>query len=283
MFLIFILKLPFLNDSDIICRNEKSIQGFYTEGDQIRIEANGINPCKYISIFPNSITDNINISEGGNEIMKKLLYIVANSKPEEISSSKTVGRALVNSIMEKYSDLSMEELNLYSEYIPRPKYSYFSGRSSLVSSDALSKLTVQEQNDVQQMLKLCDQFVAASVYVVASPMWSLSFPAVLKDYIDCIIQAEKTITFKNEKPEGLLNDRPRTFIYVQSSGGNIPWIMKPILDKGLNYVEDIIKFIGISKADELLVDGTGTTEMEKLKAIEKAKSKIDTLVDQLQF
>jgi FMN-dependent NADH-azoreductase len=114
-------------------------------------------------------------------------------------------------------------------------------------------------------------------------MWSLSFPAILKDYIDCIIQAEKIITFKNNKPEGLLNDRPRTFIYVQSSGANIPWIMKPIFDKGLNYVEDIMKFIGISKFDELLIDGTGTTEAEKSEAIEKAKSKIDTILDQIKY
>lgn len=215
--------------------------------------------------------------------MKKLLYIVANSKPEEISSSKTVGRALVNSILEKYNDVSLEELDLYSEHIPRPKYNYFSSRSTLVNAEALLKLTVEEQNDVHKMERLCDQFVSASIYIVASPMWSLSFPAVLKDYIDCVIQADKTITFKDEKPEGLLNDRPRTFIYVQSSGANIPWIMKPMLDKGLNYVEDIIKFIGISKFEELLVDGTGTTHIDKYEAIEKAKSKIDTILDQIQF
>jgi FMN-dependent NADH-azoreductase len=214
--------------------------------------------------------------------MKKLLYIVANSKPEEISSSKKVGRALVNAIMEKNKDFILEELDLYKEYIPRPKFSYFSSRSTLVTADALSKLTEQEQKDIHQMTKLCDQFVSASVYIVASPMWSLSFPAVLKDYIDCVIQAEKTITFHNNKPEGLLNDRPRTFIYVQSSGANIPWLMKPILDKGLNYVEDIIKFIGISKFDELLVDGTGTTETEKSKAIEKAKDKIDGILEQIE-
>jgi FMN-dependent NADH-azoreductase len=214
--------------------------------------------------------------------MKKILYIVANSKPEEISASRTVSRALVNRIMEKYKDFTLEELDLYKEYIPRPKYSYFSRRSTLVNADALSKLTTQEQNDVQQMTKLCNQFVSATIYVVASPMWSLSFPAVLKDYIDCIIQAEKTITFQKEKPEGILNDRPRTFIYVQSSGGNIPWLMKPILDKGLNYVEDIIKFIGVSKFDELLVDGTGTTETDKSDAIEKAKSEIDGVLEQIE-
>ena len=215
--------------------------------------------------------------------MKKLLYIVANSKPEAISSSKIVGRALVNSIMDKHKDISLEELDLYNELIPRPKFSYFSSRSTLVSADALTKLTASEQNDVQQMSRLCDQFVSASIYIVASPMWSLSFPAILKDYIDCVIQADKTIAFKDDKPEGLLNDRLRTFIYVQSSGANIPWIMKPILDKGLNYVEDIMKFIGINKFEELLIDGTGTTETEKFEAIEKAKSKINSIIEQIQY
>lgn len=215
--------------------------------------------------------------------MNKLLYIIANSKPEEISSSKIVGRALVNSILEQNKDLSLEEIDLYNEYIPRPKYSYFSDRSTLVNGEAFLKLTEQEQREVQQMGRLCDQFVAASVYIVASPMWSLSFPAILKDYIDCVIQADKTIVFKGNKPEGLLNDRPRSFVYVQSSGGNIPWVMKPILDKGLNYVEDIMKFIGISKFEELLIDGTGTTELEKQEAIEKAKSKIENVIDQIQY
>lgn len=32
--------------------------------------------------------------------MKKLLYIIVNSKPEEISASRTVGRAFVNRFLE---------------------------------------------------------------------------------------------------------------------------------------------------------------------------------------
>ena len=30
-------------------------------------------------------------------------------------------------------------------------------------------------------------------------MWSLSFPAPLKEYIDCIMQDEKTIKFEGKK------------------------------------------------------------------------------------
>ena len=213
--------------------------------------------------------------------MKKLLYITVNSKPEEMSSSKTVGRKLVNSILEKHPSMVMEEVDLYKEHIPQLKYSYFESRSAIINSEALAKLPNEEQEEVKQIKKLCDQFIDADVYVLAAPMWSLSFPAPLKEYIDCVVQTDKTIAFDDQKPYGLLNDKSRTFIYVQSSGGNIPWIIRPALNKGLNYIQDIIKFIGISKFDELLVDGTGTTETERQEAIGKALARIEMLIDHL--
>jgi FMN-dependent NADH-azoreductase len=214
--------------------------------------------------------------------MKKLLYITVNSKPEELSSSKIVGRKLVNKILEKHPSMVIEEIDLYKEHIPQLKYCYFESRSTIINSDAILKLTT-EQEEVKQITKLCDQFKEADVYVLAAPLWSLSFPAPLKEYIDCIVQANKTIAFENNKPYGLLNDKSRTFIYVQSSGASIPWIIRPALNKGLNYIHDIIKFMGIIKFEELLVDGTGTSELERQEAIEKASSRIDVMVDQIQF
>jgi len=213
--------------------------------------------------------------------MKKLLYITVNSKPEDMSSSKTVGRKLVQSILAKHPSIILEELDLYKEHIPQLKYCYFESRSTIVNAESLLKLSNEEQGEVNQIIKLCDQFKEADIYIIAAPMWSLSFPAPLKEYIDCIIQANKTIAFENEKPYGLLNDKDRTFIYVQASGANIPWIIRPALNKGLNYVHDIMKFLGISKFEELLVDGTGTSELERLEAIEKAEARIDILVEQM--
>lgn len=215
--------------------------------------------------------------------MAKLLYITANSKPEKLSSSKTVGRALVNRLLTKYPDFSLEELDLYTEHLPHPKYNYYESRSTLVKASVIKSLPAEDKAEIKQIIKLCDQFVSATVYILAAPMWSLSFPAPLKEYIDCIIQAEKTISFPENKPRGLLSDKPRTFIYVQSSGASIPWMIKPVLNKGLNYVGDIMKFIGIAKFEELLVDGTGTTEEERTKAIEDATKKIDGIIDGIQL
>jgi len=212
--------------------------------------------------------------------MKRLLYISANPKPEDLSSSKTVGRMLVNRMLARSQDLKLEEVDLYKDHIPQMKHTYFAGRSALVSDEAKKKLPAEEQSEVDRIKALCDQFVFADLYVLAAPMWSLSFPAPVKEYLDCVIQAGKTIEFDdNNKPHGILDDKPRSFVYVQSSGGNIPRLIRPALNKGVNYVHDIMRFIGIRIFEELLVDGTGTSEPNREKAIRKAAGRVDDVLN----
>lgn len=215
--------------------------------------------------------------------MKKLLYISVNSKPEKLSASKTVARKFINKFLEKNKDFQVEEIDLYKDHIPRLQYQYFENRNCIINESDANKLNDKERKEVQRIREICDQFISANVYVIAAPMWSLSFPAPLKEYIDCIIQNKKTINFEGKKIEPLLNDKPRTMVYIQSSGGNIPWILRPIMNKGVNYVEDIVKFTGIEEFREFLVDGTGFTEDEKQEAINKACNKIDDIIDLMKY
>lgn len=212
---------------------------------------------------------------------KKLLYISVNSKPESMSSSRTVGRAFVNKFIEKHEDFDVEELDLYKCHIPRLEYTYFEGRNSLIDEEALENLDKKDQDEIHKIQKLTDQFKEADIYVIAAPMWSISFPAPLKEYIDCIVMDGKTISIKEKKVEGLLNDKYRAAVYIQSSGAAIPWPLKMFMNKGLNYIENVFKFMGIEKFEELLVDGTGTTEEERQQAIYNAMKKIEPIVDQI--
>ena len=214
---------------------------------------------------------------------KKLLYITVNSKPEKLSSSKTVARLFIQKFIEKNPDFEVEEVDLYKEHIPRLQYEYFVGKNALVEKEALNQLDDASKKEIEKINQLCEQFISARVYVIAAPMWSLSFPAPLKEYFDCIIQDKKTISFENKKPKGLLNDLDRSLVYIQSSGGKIPAYARPILNKGVNYIKFIAKFIGIKKVKELLVDSTGTTEEERKAAIEKANNEIDNILKCLKY
>ena len=211
---------------------------------------------------------------------KKLLYISVNSKPENLSSSKMVARKFINKFLERNGDFKVEEVDLYKEHIPRLEYQYFKDRNCVISEEEAKKLPEKDQKEIRKIRDLCDQFISAQMYVIAAPMWSLSFPAPLKEYIDCIVQEEKTISFeKGKKPKGLLDDKERAVVYIQSSGGNIPWILDPIMDKGENYVAQIMKAMGIKNVQELKVDATGTTEEERENAIRDAEEKIDSILD----
>ena len=210
---------------------------------------------------------------------RKLLYISVNSKPEELSASKTVARKFINSFLEKHNDFKVEEVDLYKQHIPRLEYQYFEDRNCVISEEDAKKLPEKDQKEIRRIRELCDQFIGAQMYVIAAPMWSLSFPAPLKEYIDCIVQADKTISFEEgKKPKGLLNDKNRALVYIESSGGNIPWILDPIMDKGENYVAKIMKYIGIKHVQELKVDGTGTSEQERKDAIKNAEKNIDSIL-----
>ena len=215
---------------------------------------------------------------------KKLLYISVNSKPENLSSSKMVARKFINKFLERNGDFKVEEVDLYKEHIPRLEYQYFKDRNCVISEEEAKKLPEKDQKEIRKIRDLCDQFISAQMYVIAAPMWSLSFPAPLKEYIDCIVQEEKTISFeKGKKPKGLLDDKERAVVYIQSSGGNIPWILDPILDKGENYVAQIMKAMGIKNVQELKVDATGTTEEERENAIRDAEEKIDSILDRINL
>ena len=215
---------------------------------------------------------------------KKLLYISVNSKPENLSSSKMVARKFINKFLERNGDFKVEEVDLYKEHIPRLEYQYFKDRNCVISEEEAKKLPEKDQKEIRKIRDLCDQFISAQMYVIAAPMWSLSFPAPLKEYIDCIVQEEKTISFeKGKKPKGLLDDKERAVVYIQSSGGNIPWILDPIMDKGENYVAQIMKAMGIKNVQELKVDATETTEEERENAIRDAEEKIDSILDRINL
>lgn len=214
--------------------------------------------------------------------MKKLLYITVNSKPESLSASKTVGRAFVNKFLERNKDFELEELDLYETHIPRLRYEYFESRNCVIKTKDADQLSKEDKMEYAKIISLMNQFKEADVYVIATPMWSLSFPAPLKEYLDCIVMKDETIELTGDKVKGLLNDKRRTCVYIQSSGGKIPWIASKILNRGLNYIEDIMKIMGIKAFEEILVDGTGYTEEEKNKAIEEAMEEIDHVIKHIK-
>ncbi|QUH27672.1 FMN-dependent NADH-azoreductase [Vallitalea guaymasensis] len=213
--------------------------------------------------------------------MATLLYITVNSKPEDLSTSKTVGRIFINKYKELYPNDTIEELDLYEANIPRLNYKLFTSRATLASGEDYDKLSDEEKQQVEQIRGLCDQFLRADKYVITAPMWSIFFPSMLKQYLDCIIQDKKLINIDtvNNKVSGLLGDKKRKMVYIQSSGAKIPFLISPFMNKGVNYLHDIFKFLGLKKFDKILVDGVDDSSVGRDMAIQNATEEIDDMIE----
>jgi FMN-dependent NADH-azoreductase len=213
--------------------------------------------------------------------MKKLLYIPVNTKPEHMSTSKTVGREFVKRFLAKNPDYELVENDICNEYVPELNYKYYKDRAELVCGEDYDKLTKEEKQAVDRIKELSDQFVSADAYVIAAPMWSAFFPARLITYIDCVIQKDKAIKINDKEVEGLLNDKKRTAVYIQSSGGVFPKILSGKINHGTNYLEDIFMFIGIKDFHKLMVAGTGKNEIGIEGAEERAFEEMDKIIEKM--
>lgn len=213
--------------------------------------------------------------------MKKLLYITVNTKPETMSTSKTVGRQFVNQFLSRKVEYQLEELDLYADDIPEINHRLFKTRAELVTGKEYDTLSQEDKNDVDRINQLCNQFISADAYVIAAPMWSVTFPARLLRYVDCIVLNNKVIKVSPEETKGLLDDKDRSMVYIQSSGGVYPKIFSGKFNHGVDYFHDIFKFLGINKFEKLLVEGVDMPDIGRDKAIKKAFDEIDGVIDKL--
>jgi FMN-dependent NADH-azoreductase len=117
------------------------------------------------------------------------------------------------------------------------------------------------------LFQYAKQFAQADEIVIAAPFWDLSFPSILKIYLEQITVAGITFEYRNGCPTGLC--KAKRLVYVTTAGGEI------FCDFGYAYIKAIANnFFGIQdtvayratnldvlgiSADELLQKATIST------------------------
>lgn len=215
--------------------------------------------------------------------MKKILYITVDTKPENESICRQLGKELINRLHIKNPDFRYDELDLYVSNIPEMNSLFVTDEVVLVTGEIYNKLSPKEKKDVDRIDELCNQFLDSDIYIIAAPMWSLSFPSRLKQYIDCIVLGNKFLTFENNrnKPSPLLNNKERTMIYIQTSGGDYPFWMENKINYGVDYCHDLFKGLGVKNFEKVLVEGTVQYKDDPDKYIKKAYKDIDKVIEKL--
>ena len=130
------------------------------------------------------------------------------------------------------SDISGEitEVNLNRENLAPLKRELLEKRENLIKSENM--------ND--PIFDHARQFANADEIVIAAPFWDLSFPAILKAYMERITVSGITFEYINGRPRGLCKAKKLT--YVTTSGGRI------VMDFGYAYIKAMANnFYGIGE------------------------------------
>lgn len=121
-----------------------------------------------------------------------------------------------------------------------------------------------------QMLARAAEFAAADQIVVAAPFWDLSFPALLKTYIEWINVPGVVFAYSKERrPVGLC--KARRLFYVSTSGG-------PAENDvfGFGYVEALAKgFWGTPEVRRVAACGLDIVGADIEAILRRAESEID--------
>lgn len=161
-----------------------------------------------------------------------ILYINCCVRKE--SRTKRLAQAVLNRLGDEIT-----EIDLFKEKL------------SPLDLDTLERRTLlsEKEDFSDKMFDKAKQFASADTIVIAAPYWDMSFPAVLKTYIENIFVIG-IVTEYDEKgiPRGLC--KANRLIYVTTAGG--PYIS----DFSYGYIRSLANnYFGISKTSLVMAEG----------------------------
>lgn len=182
--------------------------------------------------------------------MATLLHILAHPAPSR-SHTMRIAEAFLASYRESYPQDEVVELDLYQAGVP---YLTAATLSAVGKQDNPAAMTSEEREAWEMILGRIGQFAKADKYLVTSPMWNFNIPAILKAYIDQIVQAGHTFRYTEiGTPIGLMTGKRMAIISVRGGIYSQPPMSE--IEMSVRYLRSIFGFLGIEIATEIVAEG----------------------------
>jgi len=201
--------------------------------------------------------------------MAQVLFITANPKATEKSTSLSLGEEFLQSYKEARPEDEVIVIDLYKNDIPELDYEFMEVIGRLRAGLSVDHLSEQTKKRFEHYNQLTDQFVNADKYVFVTPMWNLGMPPRVKTYIDTFCVAGKTFRYTEKGVQGMLQNKK--CLHIHASGG---FHSKDPMNHADPYLRDIMHFIGVEDYRSLVVEGYAALP-------DKAESIIKEVYDQI--
>jgi FMN-dependent NADH-azoreductase len=210
----------------------------------------------------NKLHKNIIVYNNGGFKMKTILFVNACMRERGESRTLELFDSFIESYMQKHSDVKLIEEKLYKMNLkPLSKFD-IERRDSFISKSDYS----------DKMFNLAHNFYQADKIIIAAPYWDLSFPSILKVYVENICVNGITFCYTENGPKGLC--KFTDLMYITTSGGFIAEN-----DFGKDYINGIAKFLGNGNFMDFSVQGLDIFDIDEKNVMHKACSDIARLAD----
>ena len=196
--------------------------------------------------------------------MTQALYIDCCIRGEQ-SRTKRLAEAFLAAYGAR-EDVALTRLTLMDEPLIPFSNGFFWQREGLLERGELN----------HPRFRYAHQFQEAERIIIAAPFWDLSFPALLKVYIEnlCV----QGITFDCNEENGCFGVcKARKMLFLTTRGGALEG--SP-MDNGTKYLSDMAKFFGIPDFTHIAADGLdmGIVPVEEIlgRAVARAKTLAET-------
>ncbi len=191
--------------------------------------------------------------------MTTVLYIDCCIR-EEQSRTRKLAEAFLTALSQR-DEIALNRLTLMDEPLVPFTGGFFRQREELIAAGEFS----------HPRFRYARQFQQADRIVIAAPFWDLSFPALLKIYLENVnVQG---ITFDCNEQNGCFGIcKAEKMLFLTTRGGALEG--NP-MDNGTKYLRDMATFFGIPAFEHIAADGLdlGIEPVETIlsRAIERAK------------
>ncbi|MGJ7920175.1 FMN-dependent NADH-azoreductase [Neobacillus sp. LXY-4] len=204
--------------------------------------------------------------------MAKLLYITANPKGLEKSKGLQIGEAFLEAFQAELPDAEIKKIDLFEADIPQMDAELVSARGKIGGYGyKLEELEEGEREKYLAMHAVADEFVNYDYFVFVSPVWNLSSPPVLKQYMDNLFVSGKTFNYTPEGAKGALSGKKA--VHIQTRGGLYTNTPMAELESGDRYLKIALKFLGIEVLDTVVAEGFDYFPKQVEEILEAAKEK----------
>lgn len=204
--------------------------------------------------------------------MKNILYIESSPRKKR-SSSIEIAQFFLQHYQKQHPDSEIKTIDLWNTTLPAFDNDTIDAKYAIMHQQSQNESQRKSWHVVEEFIT---EFKQADKYVFSIPMWNFGIPYPLKHYFDIIVQPGYTFSHSEAGYKGLVLNKPALVVYSRG-GAYGPESGAQGLDLQKSYMELILKFIGFTTIESIVIEPTMASPEQKEQVMQAAKEKAEKL------